>query len=141
MPQKFAPVACKGGRYPDPSGEAIQELAAVRTETRPRLPKYPFVPRCACLACVGSRLEILWKRHWTSIGARFVGTAAPPVDIAVLALERSISEPAPFDLSAVTVLSERLFIVGFPYSLGTNLPTNINAGYPVPLLKSGILSG
>lgn len=87
------------------------------------------------------RLEILWKRNWLGIGARVVGSAAPQADIAVLALERSIAKPAPFDLSAATSLSEQLFIVGFPYSFGTNLPRNVNAGYPVPFLKSGVLSG
>src|SRR5664279_4106206 len=37
-------------------------------------------------------LEVLWKKNWTTIGAKLVGTAAKPVDIAVLALERAISE-------------------------------------------------
>jgi S1-C subfamily serine protease len=83
----------------------------------------------------------LWRLGgWSDADAKLVGSAAPKIDITVLVLEGiGSAPPALYDFSGDTYLSEQLFFVGFPYGLSTNL--KLNVGYPIPFIKTGILSG
>ena len=38
------------------------------------------------------------------------------------------------------VLGQEVFFLGFPYMLSTDVPANINNGFPIPFIKKGTLS-
>ena len=62
-------------------------------------------------------------------------------DIAVLRINHVIAHPdLQLDLSSdQLILSQHIYILGFPYGLHTL--TEINNGFPIPIVKGGLLSG
>lgn len=90
-------------------------------------------------------LSIMIRRHdqWVSVQVRVVGRGAPNTmeeDVLVLALDHQISPSFPLPPTpAGIVWGQEVYFLGFPYGLYTSKAPN--DGYPLPLVKGGLMSG
>lgn len=86
-------------------------------------------------------IEILQEEKW--IPSSFTPISAEPdsVDIVALALDKQLSPLLPVGLgSKGMILSDFVFFLGFPYGLFDD-GGYLNNGYPIPMVKHGIISG
>ena len=89
---------------------------------------------------VPKTLEILHDNRWYSLPFRSIAVESNTVDIAVLAINQSLSGMLPIRLGFKdTILSEEIFFVGFPYGLSYEGKL-VNGGFPLPFVKRGIVS-
>ena len=72
---------------------------------------------------------------------RVVGIGAGEIDIAVLACPMELSPPFPMEASPLDfTYGQSVYFLGFPLGWNCGGLDCINRGYPLPLVKSGIIS-
>lgn len=88
-------------------------------------------------------IEIFRDGEWRALDVRIVGTGDSRdvgLDVAVLAADTRISPAHPLPAtSAGIAYGQQVFFLGFPYGLHTML--DLNNGFPLAIVKSGIISG
>lgn len=94
-------------------------------------------------------IKIFFKDRWTELPCKLVGSGKtkagdviPQPDLAVLA---PAYELAPRDLplearSKGLMLAQTIYFLGYPYGQMQNVPKELNRDFPLPLVKSGIVS-
>ena len=88
----------------------------------------------------GDRIQILHEETWKSLQIVLVGQGAGVVDVAVLKGTTRLSPPLALPTSSKDiVLGQQVFFLGYPFGWDGGLQ-NINRGFPVPIVKSGIVS-
>jgi len=94
------------------------------------------VPNIAAVDAV----EVQNAGVWHSLPVALVGTCPDPIDIIVLALKQQLSptHPLPADSNGI-YFGQDIYFVGFPFGLGADMGA-VNADFPVPFVKKGILS-
>lgn len=86
-------------------------------------------------------VEISHERGWLRVPVQLVGHGAGGVDVTVLAPQGLFGVAHALNLTtAGLVLAEDIYFLGFPYGLGMEVKTDLNAGFPVPLVKKGVVS-
>ena len=86
-------------------------------------------------------VEISRKRKWFPLRVRLVGHAKKKIDITALAPQELFGASHPLTLSiANLVYAEDVYFLGFPYSLSMEVPTKMNNGFPLPLVKKAAVS-
>ena len=78
---------------------------------------------------------------WLSLPVRLVGHGAEDIDVAALAPRDLFGAAHALNLTtAHLVLAEDVYFLGFPYGLGMEVKTDLNAGFPLPLVKKAVVS-
>jgi hypothetical protein len=88
----------------------------------------------------GDAIQIRHERAWMPLPIEVVGQGDDPIDVAVL--KSPIRLSAPLELPASSkgiVLSQQVFFLGFPFGWEGG-GEDKNRGFPLALVKSGILS-
>lgn len=89
---------------------------------------------------VAPALKIFMNGTWVEYPYKRIEVQPASVDIAVLALEKQISPLHSITLRTTGMfLSEEVFFLGFPLGLQID-GLQLNNGYPLPLVKHGIIS-
>ena len=86
-------------------------------------------------------VHISHNRDWLPVRVRLVGHGAGGIDVTVLAPQ--VMFGAVHGLRHTTeglLLGEDVFFLGFPYGLGMEVKTDLNAGFPLPLIKKAVVS-
>lgn len=87
--------------------------------------------------------ELFLNRNnsWHPFPVRRVGVSSGAADIAVLAPMEVLSPLHPLGVDgADAYLSQDVYFLGFPYGLQMDFDPQVNRGYPLPLVKKGIIS-
>ena len=85
-------------------------------------------------------LEILHEGDWKQLDVSVVGHAEGQVDISVCAATRAlVNSEMTAEPTSQMYQSQPAYFLGFPYGLYGHLP-NLRNGYPMPFVKSAILS-
>jgi S1-C subfamily serine protease len=89
----------------------------------------------------GGPLDIFHDGQWKKAQFGLVGHAKSGADISVLAPSIQLAPSLTLVASTANmVLGQSMFFLGFPYDHKQDHP-EINKGFPLPLIKAGILSG
>jgi S1-C subfamily serine protease len=81
-------------------------------------------------------------KQWESLPVTLVGVGPGDIDIAVVTASLQLSPAQPLVLSADRLfLSQDIYFLGFPYGLKIEVGPEMNASFPLPLVKKGIVSG
>ena len=87
------------------------------------------------------------NRNWVQLPVRLVGHGKKDkdkekdIDLTVLTPRVSFGSSHPLRLTTEgLMLAEDVYFLGFPYGLGTDVETDLNAGYPLPLVKRAVVS-
>ena len=86
-------------------------------------------------------VDISHNGDWLPVRVRLVGHGAGDIDVTVLAPQ--VMFGAAHRLKHTTaglVLGEDIYFLGFPYGLGMEVKTDLNAGFPLPLIKKAVVS-
>jgi S1-C subfamily serine protease len=88
--------------------------------------------------------DVIYIQHnsqWKKIPCQLVGLGDGDLDIAVLSLPVQISPNHPLSFSNTNFyLGQDIYFLGYPYGLYGELKPNLNADFPLPLVKKGIIS-
>lgn len=86
-------------------------------------------------------VDIFWNGNWTPNRIGEIWLSDSGADLAVIDLESTLSPSWPITADATSnfTLSERVFFLGFPFGLRTEVNA-LNNGYPIPFVKTGIIS-
>ena len=72
---------------------------------------------------------------------RLVGHCAGDIDVTVLAPQELFGGSHSLRVTtAGLILAEDIYFLGFPYCLGMEVKTELNAGFPLPLVKKAVVS-
>lgn len=87
-------------------------------------------------------IEIFRNDGWVKFTPNLLFHGNPQIDIAVLDLKTNDQKQSLFDIGSKNYyLSQESFFIGFPFGLKMDdKEGNINAGYPLPFVKKGIIS-
>jgi hypothetical protein len=86
-------------------------------------------------------IEIQQDNNWHRIPVQTVGVTAAPADVAVLAPNQILSPLHPLGVHGGGYsLSQDVYFLGFPYGFQMDLQQELNRGFPLPLVKKGIIS-
>ena len=86
-------------------------------------------------------ISIYHEQQWKQIPTRLVGIGSPDFDIAVLALPYQISPTYPLTPTTAKIfLGQDIYFLGYPYGLHIEVGPDLNASFPLPLVKKGIVS-
>lgn len=89
----------------------------------------------------GRSIEISQNDAWHSIGCSLIGHGADDADVSALAPDTQLSPTHPLDAgTAGIVLAQTAYFLGFPYGYQNRVPTALNSGLPLPLVKAGLVS-
>ena len=96
-----------------------------------------------CVPAAGSdnfqHVEIFHEKRWKRLNVKLVGFGSAGTDICVLAPEEKFSPSLPLIPTADGIVySQDVYFLGFPY--GLRFEVGINNGFPLPLVKRGIVS-
>ena len=87
-------------------------------------------------------VEISHEGFWKTLRTEIAWLSPSEQDIAILVLEFQVSPTHPLEpTSAGMVLGQDVYFCGYPYGLTVEAGPDINQGFPIPLVKKGILSG
>jgi len=85
--------------------------------------------------------ELLKEKKWIKFPATLMLNVNSNIDIAVLSLGTNEAKGNGFDIGGLGYyLSQDCYFLGFPYGLHPNNDINPNAGFPLPMIKKGIIS-
>ena len=88
----------------------------------------------------GDTIEIRHEKAWMPLPIEVVGKGDDRIDVAVLKSSIRLSDPLELPASSKDImLSQQVFFLGFPFGWEGG-HENINRGFPLALVKSGILS-
>lgn len=86
-------------------------------------------------------VEIAQDRKWKTLPVRLVGHGAGDIDVTALAPQALFGASHPLRLTtAGLTLAEDIYFLGFPFGLRMEVKTELNAGFPLPLVKKAIVS-
>ena len=86
-------------------------------------------------------VEIERNRKWTPLLVRLVGHGAGDIDISALSPQALFGESYPLRLTTADLtLAEDVYFLGFPFGLSMEMKTELNAGFPLPLVKRAVVS-
>lgn len=81
------------------------------------------------------------ESQWKAIPTTLVGLGDEDFDVAVLALPIQLSPTHPLiPTTAHICLAQDIYFLGYPYGLHTEVGPELNASFPLPLVKKGIVS-
>lgn len=87
------------------------------------------------------QIEIHRDNRWHVIAVNKVGISTAPADVAVLAPSQILSPLHPLGVHGSNYyLSQDVYFLGFPYGFHMDLRQELNRGFPLPLVKKGIIS-
>ncbi len=88
-----------------------------------------------------SQISIYHQKQWKELPVEVVGLASNGIDIAVFSPKMQIAPTYPLPPSAAgLILGQQVFFLGFPLGI-IGAGSELNRQFPVPLVKSGVLSG
>lgn len=86
-------------------------------------------------------IAIQHEKQWKPLPVTLVGVGSGDVDIAVVAASQQLSPALPLVPSSDELyLSQDVYFLGFPYGLQIEVGPELNASFPLPLVKKGIAS-
>lgn len=86
-------------------------------------------------------VEISQNRKWKTLPVRLVGHGAGDIDVTVLAPQVLFGASHPLRLTTKGLtLAEDVYFLGFPFGLRMEVKTELNAGFPLPLVKKAVVS-
>jgi len=86
-------------------------------------------------------IALYHENDWKSLDITVVGIASPPADTAILAADLQLSPTYSLGTdTANMILGQDVYFLGFPYGLKINIEAHMNRGFPLPLVKKGIVS-
>lgn len=86
-------------------------------------------------------VEISHNRAWVPLRVQLVGHGPEDIDLTVLAPQQVFGSSSPLTLTMEgLVLADDVYFLGFPYGLGMEVATEMNAGFPLPLVKKAVVS-
>ena len=86
-------------------------------------------------------VELSYDRGWLPMPVRLVGHGVGEIDVTVLAPQELFGATHALNLTiAHLVLAEDVYFLGFPYGLEMEVKTELNAGFPLPLVKKAVVS-
>lgn len=86
-------------------------------------------------------VEISHESGWLRVPVRLIGHGAGEIDVTALAPRELFGAAHALSLTtARLVLAEDVYFLGFPYGLGMEVMTALNAGFPLPLVKKAVVS-
>lgn len=89
----------------------------------------------------GDEIAIYHKKRWKNMAIKVVGVGAEKIDIAVLACPIQLSPSYPLEASLDgLVYGQSIYFLGFPFGYKWGLEGHLNRGFPMPFVKSGIVS-
>ena len=81
-------------------------------------------------------VDIFHERGWLQSSVRLVGHCTENIDVTVLAPQELFGAPHPLRLTTGgLILAEDVYFLGFAYGLHPEVQTELNAGFPLPLVK------
>ena len=86
-------------------------------------------------------LEIYHEGQWKNIDCNLVGHGQGNIDVSVLAPSLQLSPN--YNLPATSgniVYGQTVFFLGFPYGLKSDLGKELMSDFPLPIVKSGVMS-
>ena len=87
-------------------------------------------------------VDVAYDGGWLQVPVRLVGHGAGETDVSVLAPQIPFGPVGPLTLSGTNFfVSEDVYFLGFPYGFATQVGAHVNNGFPLPLVKRGLLSG
>lgn len=91
---------------------------------------------------IGNEIHMARGGGWAAIRVHRIWKSEGEADIAILSPMARVSPAHPIALGGARsyFLSERVYFLGFPFGLQIDGGT-ANEGFPIPLVKSGIVSG
>lgn len=85
-------------------------------------------------------ITILHEGSWKQLEVKFIPIESRHTDIAVLAPIQQLSPALPLSPTSDGIfVSQQVYFLGFPYLMRTEIE-DFNNGFPIPFVKSGILS-
>ena len=88
----------------------------------------------------GDHINISHDKRWMDIAVKVVGMSDEETDVAVLSCPIQLSPPHPLDADmAGLVYGQQVYFLGFPFGWDSGQEA-LNRGFPLPFVKSGILS-
>ena len=88
----------------------------------------------------GDAIDVFHDRQWKRLVVQVVGIGEEESDIAVLAAPLQVSPTWPLEASAGgMMLGQQVYFLGFPFGWDGG-GEHITNGYPMPFVKSGVLS-
>ena len=89
----------------------------------------------------GEVVDISHERGWVPLRVRLVGHGAGDIDVTALAPQELFGASHSLTLTtAGLTLAEDIYFLGFPYGLGMEVKTELNSGFPLPLVKKAVVS-
>ena len=86
-------------------------------------------------------VKIFRNKKWQRLPVRLVGHGTEDIDVTVLAPQDSFGPSHPLRLTTASLaLAEDVYFLGFPYGLSMEVKAELNAGFPLPLVKKAIVS-
>ncbi len=86
-------------------------------------------------------VEIYRNETWFPVSVRLVGHGKGDIDVTVLAPNTLFGASHALRLTtAKLTLAEDVYFLGFPYGLGMEVKTKLNAGFPLPMVKKAVVS-
>ena len=86
-------------------------------------------------------VEISNNRTWKPLRVKLVGHGPENIDVTALAPQEIFGPSHPLKLTMAGLrLAEDVYFIGFPYGLGMEVKTTLNAGFPLPLIKKAGVS-
>lgn len=90
---------------------------------------------------VSDRIQVFHEKQWKYLDVVILGKCDGEADVAVLRPSLQLSPPFPLEPTSVGIeLGQDIYFLGFPYGHMSDL-TEMNRGFPMPLIKKGVLSG
>ena len=86
-------------------------------------------------------VDLSFDGNWLPLRVRLVGHGAGDIDVTALSPQELFGASHALKLTtAGLVLAEDIYFLGFPYGLGMEVKTELNAGFPLPLVKKAVVS-
>ena len=88
-----------------------------------------------------SVVDIFHNRRWKRLRVRLVGHGAEDIDVTALAAQVLFGASHPLRVTTKGLtLAEDIYFLGFPHGLSMEVKTELNAGFPLPLVKKAVVS-
>ena len=89
-----------------------------------------------------NNVEFFHNNKWKKLSIEIVGMGSEDIDVAVLAPSQKLAPVLPLEPTLQdAMIGQQVYFLGFPMGMVNNTGRELNRNFPVPLAKSGILSG
>lgn len=87
-------------------------------------------------------IDIYHEGIWKTLKTEIAWLSQSEQDVAILSPEVQVSPTYHLEpTSAGIVLGQDVYFCGYPYGLNIEVPSEMNQGFPLPLVKKGVLAG